>query len=169
MGLFDNRRPTGNRPRPLPNESEEMQKEDPKEVEYLNRAAIFQSKLEDWEGEIRKEARQKYDNDREKAKKDAETNTVSVVDTTEMSLLRGQGPKFVLEFTALIVIIFLAVILGVLGRLDSQQIGTLLAAIAGYVLGKATTSQAPAQVPAQTPAPPAAKAEEQGRASGRAA
>jgi len=42
----------------------------------------------------------------------------------------------VLEFTAIVVIIFAAVILGVLGLLGDQQIGTLFAAIAGYVLGK---------------------------------
>lgn len=60
------------------------------------------------------------------------------------AMLRGQGPQFVLEFTALIVIIFLAVVLGVLGVLKEQQIGTLLAAIAGYVLGKATIPRATA-------------------------
>ena len=54
----------------------------------------------------------------------------------DFSALRGRGPQFVLEFTAVVVIIFSAVILGVLGVLDSNQIGTLLAAIAGYVLGK---------------------------------
>jgi len=49
----------------------------------------------------------------------------------------------VLEFTAIVVLIFAAVILGVLGLLGDQQIGTLFAAIAtlfaaiaGYVLGK---------------------------------
>lgn len=56
----------------------------------------------------------------------------------DMGIFRGRGPAFVLEFTAIVVIIFAAVILGILGPLDGQQIGTLLAAIAGYVLGKAT-------------------------------
>jgi len=42
----------------------------------------------------------------------------------------------VLEFTAIVVIIFAAVILGVLGLLGDQQIGTLFVAIADYVLGK---------------------------------
>ena len=57
----------------------------------------------------------------------------------DFSALRGRGPEFVLEFTAVVVIIFAAVILGVVDRLSSEQMGTLLAAIAGYVLGKAAT------------------------------
>jgi hypothetical protein len=57
----------------------------------------------------------------------------------DFSSLRGRGAEFVLEFTAVVVIIFSAVILGVLDILQQEQIGTLLAAIAGYVLGRATT------------------------------
>jgi hypothetical protein len=56
----------------------------------------------------------------------------------DFSALRGRGSEFVLEFTTVVVIIFAAVILGVLRVLDTQQIGTLLAAIAGYVLGRAS-------------------------------
>jgi hypothetical protein len=54
------------------------------------------------------------------------------------SALRGRGSEFVLEFTTVVVIILAAAILGVLRILDTQQIGTLLAAIAGYVRGRAT-------------------------------
>ncbi|MDK2744634.1 MAG: hypothetical protein NDI90_17175 [Nitrospira sp. BO4] len=57
----------------------------------------------------------------------------------DFSALRGRGPEFVLEFTALVVIIFAAVILGIVEILSGEQIGTLLAAIAGYVLGKGTS------------------------------
>lgn len=176
LGLLDNRRPTGSTPVPKSNvasadnqEPAETQKEDPKETEYKKRAQAFLDQLKDWEEQIRKVAYQKYEDDLKEAKEVAKANTETVINRTETSALRGQGPKFILEFTALIVIIFLAVILGVLGRLDSQQIGTLLAAIAGYVLGKATTSQAPTQISAQVPASSAPKAEDQGRASGRAA
>ena len=42
----------------------------------------------------------------------------------------------------MVVIIFSTVVLGIVGILKEQQIGTLLAAIAGYVLGKATTRSA---------------------------
>jgi hypothetical protein len=38
-----------------------------------------------------------------------------------------------------VLIIFTAAILGILDVLESEQIGTLLAAIAGYVLGRATS------------------------------
>lgn len=68
----------------------------------------------------------------------AAADRAKLVLNVDFSALRGRGPEFVLEFTAVVVIIFAAVILGVLGVLDSNQIGTLLAAIAGYVLGKGT-------------------------------
>jgi hypothetical protein len=69
----------------------------------------------------------------------------------DLSAIQGRGPEFILEFTAIIVIIFAAVILGVGSVLDSQQIGTLLAAIAGYVLGKAA-SRTPSSPTATPPA-----------------
>lgn len=65
----------------------------------------------------------------------------------DISIFRGRGPAFVLEFTAVVVIIFSAVILGILGVLNSNQIGTLLAAIAGYVLGRSTTGTGDNQRP----------------------
>lgn len=66
--------------------------------------------------------------------------------SVDLSALRGRGPEFVLEFTAIVVIIFAATILGVLGLLGSEQIGTLLAAIAGYVLGKSISNKTQAHV-----------------------
>jgi hypothetical protein len=48
----------------------------------------------------------------------------------------GGGWTFLLEFSTVIVIIFSLVILGFLGTLDGTQIAPILAAIAGYVLGK---------------------------------
>jgi len=64
----------------------------------------------------------------------------------DFSAIRGRGPEFVLEFTAVVVIIFAAVILGIVGQLSNEQIGTLLASIAGYVLAKATTRGSSPQV-----------------------
>ncbi|GKQ50429.1 hypothetical protein BRSPCE3_12840 [Bradyrhizobium sp. Ce-3] len=61
--------------------------------------------------------------------------------SVDLSALRGRGPEFVLEFTAIVVIIFAATILGVMHLLGSEQIGTLLAAIAGYVLGKSISNK----------------------------
>ena len=81
--------------------------------------------------------------------------------------MRGRGHAFVLEFTAIVVIIFAAVIAGVLKILTGEQIGTLLAAIAGYVLGRATTRRdaaAQEEGEGKTPQPetptPTPKAEE---------
>ena len=56
----------------------------------------------------------------------------------DISLLGG-GWAFLLEFSTVIVIIFALVILGILKTLDGREIATILAAIAGYVLGKAST------------------------------
>lgn len=55
----------------------------------------------------------------------------------------GGGWIFVLEFTTIIFIIFAALALGFVGVLGSEQIGTILAAIAGYVLGKSTSMKSP--------------------------
>lgn len=56
----------------------------------------------------------------------------------DISLLGG-GWAFLLEFSTVIVIIFAVLILAILRTLSGQEISTILAAIAGYVLGKAST------------------------------
>jgi hypothetical protein len=98
----------------------------------------YKSKMGVWYKKVENEATRRYRKEltlgREKAKGRADS-AVSV----DLSVLRGRGTEFVLEFTTVVVIIFAAVILGILQILDTQQIGTLLAAIAGYVLGRATT------------------------------
>ncbi len=121
----------------------------PYEFEGSNSLILVDSKLkkaaEDynlkksvWDKKVETEAIRRYRKElslgREKAKGRADS-AVSV----DLSVLRGRGTEFVLEFTTVVVIIFAAVILGILQILDTQQIGTLLAAIAGYVLGRATT------------------------------
>jgi hypothetical protein len=45
-----------------------------------------------------------------------------------------------LEFSTVIVIIFALLTLGILGILEGREIATILTAIAGYVLGKATAT-----------------------------
>lgn len=64
----------------------------------------------------------------------------------------GQGPEFVLRFTALVTIIFAVIALSILGLLNPDQAGTILAAIAGYVLGQASarTGRGGAEEAAQT-------------------
>lgn len=51
----------------------------------------------------------------------------------------GGGWIFVLEFTTIIFIVFTALTLGFVGVLGSEMIGTILASVAGYVLGKSST------------------------------
>ena len=53
----------------------------------------------------------------------------------------GGGYAFLLEFSTVIVIIFSILSLGILGILGGQEIATILAAIAGYVLGKASAGR----------------------------
>jgi hypothetical protein len=62
----------------------------------------------------------------------------------DISLLGG-GYSFLLEFSTVIVIIFTLLILGVLKIMEGKDISTILAAIAGYVLGKATSEAKKAQ------------------------
>ena len=57
--------------------------------------------------------------------------------TMDVSSLGG-GWVFVLEFTTIIFIVFAVLALGLLGVLTAEPIATILAAVAGYVLGKST-------------------------------
>jgi hypothetical protein len=132
-GLGENRKPGGNESLP--------DKNDPDYIKYQQKVLEFDDSLKQWVKKITDNANKAHASDLAQDTKTAGERTETAIDTTEASLLRGQGPRFVLEFTALVVIIFLAVVLGVLGRLGNEQIGTLLAAIAGYVLGKATTGR----------------------------
>jgi hypothetical protein len=91
-----------------------------------------------WDSDFRREVLRLYELEVNAAREKAEENAKLAIDV-DFAVLRGRGHAFVLEFTAIVVIIFAAVITGVLGILTGEQIGTLLAAIAGYVLGRATT------------------------------
>lgn len=91
-----------------------------------------------WRSEIAQMEERAYQDAIAKATEEAEKLADQAADV-DMAVFRGRGAAFVLEFTAIVVIIFAALILGIIGPLDGQQIGTLLAAIAGYVLGKSTS------------------------------
>jgi hypothetical protein len=84
------------------------------------------------------------------AKKRAEKKVPRSID---ISLLGG-GWSFLLEFSTVIVIIFTVLILGILKILDGKDISPIMAAIAGYVLGKATAGAAKQETPTSTQAPP---------------
>jgi len=89
-----------------------------------------------WEIKERKRFEDQKKDREGQARKSAED---FVPKSMDISLLGG-GWSFLLEFSTVIVIIFTLLILGVLGFLEGQQIAPILAAIAGYVLGKATSA-----------------------------
>ena len=101
------------------------------------RLKYFQEK-EIWDGEVRKEERRMYHADLAAQRSIARQKAESAVDI-DLSVLRGRTPAFILEFTAIVIIIFAAMSLGILDILKNEQIGTLLAAIAGYVLGRSAS------------------------------
>jgi hypothetical protein len=57
-----------------------------------------------------------------------------------ISLSEQFGPYFYIEFGTVIVIIFALLYLALLNAIEGQDVATILAAIAGYVLGKVTGS-----------------------------
>jgi len=97
-------------------------------------------KLEkDWEKYIAWETAEKKIMEEEKRKCEEEAHKIAdrkIPKSMDISLLGG-GFDFLLEFSTVIIIIFSLVILGVLKILNGENIATILAAIAGYVLGKA--------------------------------
>lgn len=88
-----------------------------------------------------------YESLRKKADDDAlKIAENKVPKSIDISLLGG-GFSFLLEFSTVIVIIFTLLILGILGNLEGKEISTILAAIAGYVLGKASSVQSSSKDP----------------------
>ena len=80
----------------------------------------------------------------EKLRQEAEVRAAKLAEkkipsSIDISLLGG-GWAFLLEFSTVIVIIFTLLILGILQTLEGKDIATILAAIAGYVLGKASSA-----------------------------
>lgn len=100
----------------------------------------YLGQLGDWiRDTLEAEARRRYKEDLQAKEKEADEMANLAMGSIDLATLRGQGPHFVLQFTAVVVIIFATVALAILGKLESQQAGTILAAIAGYVLGQAAS------------------------------
>lgn len=114
---------------------EEIKQQEKNEQNFEKLHDEFGEKAKDWMGSARVRAWSWYQHDLDRARVTAKQQAKRALNV-DFSAVRGRGPEFVLEFTAIVVIIFAAVILGTLDILHSEQIGTLLAAIAGYVLGK---------------------------------
>jgi len=123
---------------PPPGLGEGDQERPGKERTFWKLRADFSREADDWVNRAGGAAWSWYQADLDRAKAAAKEQAQRALNV-DYSALRGRGPEFVLEFTAIVVIIFAAVILGALNILKDQQIGTLLAAIAGYVLGKSAT------------------------------
>jgi hypothetical protein len=73
----------------------------------------------------------------------AERDTQALVPRSLSVAGMGITGSFFIELTAILTIIFGIIILGLVGVLGTQEIAPILAAIAGYVLGKATSGWAP--------------------------
>jgi hypothetical protein len=87
-----------------------------------------------------KEELKRYESEKKKIRDDARKKADKRLPSTMDRSLLGGGFSFILEFSTVIVIIFSVVILGVIGIVAGRDIVTILAAIAGYVLGKASAS-----------------------------
>jgi len=110
--------------------------------------------------EKRERARKKALTDKAEAEA-AKRADARIPRSMDISLLGG-GWSFLLEFTTVIVIIFALLVLGIAGIVLGKDITTILASIAGYVLGKATSQSRDAgrpnalsavDDPSKTPAP----------------
>lgn len=100
----------------------------------------YLSELRSWEkGVLEKKANGLRSTDIRRCEEQAQTESQKALGVIDLATLRGRGPEFILQFTAVVTIVFVVLALGLVGKLDSQQAGTILAAIAGYVLGQATS------------------------------
>ncbi|GHO61859.1 hypothetical protein KSC_007510 [Ktedonobacter sp. SOSP1-52] len=109
--------------------TKEDEDEEKKRLDILGRCRT-------WEQEERK----RYADLSKQAEAEALKRAEQIVPQAMDISLLGGGWTFLLEFSTVIVIIFTLLILGVLGSLEGKEISTILAAIAGYVLGRTTTA-----------------------------
>jgi hypothetical protein len=93
---------------------------------------------EEWQKQER-EHKDRIRQIREQAQKDA---TALIPESLSVAGMGITG-SFFIELTAILTIIFGIIILGLVGVLSTQEIAPILAAIAGYVLGKTTSGWAP--------------------------
>lgn len=104
----------------------------------------YQSDLHNWENTIlEKKARALRSEAIHRCTMEAKKESERAMGAIDLSTVMGRGPEFILQFTAVVTIVFVVLALGLVSKLDSQQAGTILAAIAGYVLGQATSRREP--------------------------
>lgn len=85
------------------------------------------------------EERLRYAELRRKGEADAQARAERRVPASIDISLLGGGWSFLLEFSTVIVIIFILLCLGILNSITGKDLTTILASIAGYVLGKASS------------------------------
>jgi hypothetical protein len=99
-----------------------------------------------------KEELERYGNLCEAAERQASQSAEDRVPKSMDISLLGGGWSFLLEFSTVIVILFILLCMGILNSINGKDAVTILASIAGYVLGKASAAVQTrhAQSPAQT-------------------
>ena len=111
----------------------EREKCESDEMEWRNKKTGVEKFLE-WE----KKENEIYHQRLQNLTKEADFRAKEIVPESMDTSVLGTGFSFLLEFSTVIVIIFAIIALGILGILEGREIATILAAIAGYVLGKAS-------------------------------
>jgi len=110
-------------------------KEDPARArraeEYLGRLHHLELEIDGDAGRRYRERQEASENDAKAALRD------HLITSFDFGSLWGQGPEFILQFTTVVTVIFAVVALGILQQMGTEQAGTILPAIAGYVLGHA--------------------------------
>jgi len=120
----------------------------------LSEAAIAKLRVD--EEKAKSESRVREQALRDKAAQEANTLVPPSLTVAGM----GITGSFFIELTAILTIIFGIIILGLVGVLGTQEISPILAAIAGYVLGKTTTRSQPTQPPPPSSYSPSSESSE---------
>jgi hypothetical protein len=121
------------------NETDDARKE--REARIKNREEEEQRRLAPFRTWADEE-RARYLGARKWAENEAQKRANEMVpESIDISLLGG-GWSFLLEFSTVIVIIFVLLCLGLMGAITGKDITTILASIAGYVLGRASSAAA---------------------------
>jgi len=120
----------------LPGETDEQRKQ--REAEEEKRKKAEEERLVPFREWVKQE-RARYSKARQDAEAEAQRRAEKKVPASMDISLLGGGWSFLLEFSTVIVIIFVLLCLGLLGTVTGKDIITVLAAIAGYVLGKASS------------------------------
>jgi hypothetical protein len=115
-----------------PNETDAQRAE---RLEREQKRKTFDEACRKWENE----EKLRYNAEKERLERTAYERAKKKVPTSFDISLLGGGYSFLLEFSTVIVIIFTLLILGILNIMQGKDISTILASIAGYVLGKATS------------------------------